>query len=95
MPFTDYVITSTTSLILIAILVFINMRGRRAKQIISNQYKKINEQQESIFNYYENGMHLKHDYTNVLLTQKRTVDSDELDEVAVQLEKINAYTSGI
>ncbi len=91
----DFALTLWTSILLVTILLFITIKGRKAKKTIAMQYRKINEQQERIYKYYEDGSHLKHDYNNILLTLKSAVDSEHLDDISRQLEEIEKYAVGV
>lgn len=86
----DIVINTLTSFILMGILAFVHINGKREKNIIEGQYNQIKEQQEKVYEYYENGMLVKHDYANILLSLKYAVDSENLKEVSEQLDKIEA-----
>lgn len=88
----DFNFVRNIAIFLLITLVFVHVVGRILKKAMAAQYEKINKQQEAIYKYYEQGMYLKHDYANILLSLKSTLDSENFEDIAFELEQLSAYT---
>ena len=88
----DFSVARNIAIFLLITLVLVHVVGRIVKKAMAAQYEKINKQQEAIYKYYEQGMYLKHDYANILLSLKSTLDSENFEDIAFELEQLSAYT---